>query len=155
MGCLKYFLLFALLMAIFEFLAASLPIIAISLVFIIIVYFAWRYNSIENRLKRFEKKYYISEAFLNTKKKIDKYIENCNDLNDHISILKNKRLGSNSILENPNIMIQAIIIMEGGNIKTLLMERVFIIVQEVFATMLECNLLNIFANILILNQQKK
>lgn len=97
MGCLGYFLLFALIMAAIEMIGIVLPYIGIAILIFLVCCAIKKYNSAEARLKRFEKKYYVSEKFLATKQRIEKYIKDCNELNEHILKLRSVRLGIRQI----------------------------------------------------------
>ncbi|MCU6748011.1 HNH endonuclease [Faecalicatena acetigenes] len=93
MGCLGWMLLVGIIGALIQ----VLPYIIGILIVIGIIYLIAKGNILEffrkYKLKKFEKKYYISEEFTNLKQRIKKYVDNCNDLNDHIKNLKDIHLG--------------------------------------------------------------
>lgn len=97
MGCLGYFIVFAIIMAIIEALTGLLPVIIPTIVVIAVLYWIIKRNPKEMflkfRLKRFETKYYRSEEFVSVKQRVQQYINNCNNLNEHIEELKNIHLG--------------------------------------------------------------
>lgn len=101
MGCLGYILLFILLMAAAEILGVLLPYIGIVVLIFLIYCVIKRSNPVAAfkrfKLKRFEKKYYASEEFLFTKQRVEKYIKDCNELNEHILELRSVRLGTRQI----------------------------------------------------------
>lgn len=105
MGCLGYFLLFALIMAIIEAVSGLLPVIIPTVIVIAVLYWVINWIIKQNlaekfrrfRIKRFEKKYYKSEAFISLKKRVQQYIMNCNSLNEHIEELKKVHLGINRL----------------------------------------------------------
>ena len=101
MGCLGTLLLFMLLMALAELIGMVIPYIGIALVVFIIFMFIKTHDPVKAywkfRLERFEKKYYISEEFLNIKRRIEKYVADCNELNEHIASLRNTHLGINKL----------------------------------------------------------
>lgn len=72
MGCLAWILI--ILLALFL-IYVSLPIFAV----LILIFIVW---------KIYEFLYYRSQKFLNMKQRIDVYIHNCNELNEHIESLK-------------------------------------------------------------------
>ncbi len=75
-----------------------LPYIGIFAVLVILFYAAIKLKPIERFRKylftRFELKYYESEEFWNTRRRVDKYIKERNELNQHISELKKIQLGA-------------------------------------------------------------
>lgn len=101
MGCLMYFMIFAIIMALIGAIVNMLPIIAIVVILIFSVRSIKKMNLPEKikkiRLKRFEDKYYSSNDFLTIKRRVEKYINNCNELNEHILELRNIHLGINKL----------------------------------------------------------
>lgn len=97
MGCLTYLIIFALIMALIEILVASLPVLVPILIGLVALYLIYKAHPIEAyrkyKFRKFEAKYYISEEFLELKQSVCAYIENCNDLNQHILELKDVHIG--------------------------------------------------------------
>lgn len=92
----EYFLIFLLLMAIAEFLSIIfLPVMSI----IFFLVFAWIFIKWfqKFRLRRCENKYYNSKEFFDVKQREKEYIENCNNLNNHVEELKNLHIGFNQL----------------------------------------------------------
>lgn len=97
MGCLGTLIVMAIIMAILEAIASVFSIIVIIFVFIIFAIGIAKLKPIEKykiyRFKKFEERYYASEEFVSIRKKVNKYVENCNELNKHIKKLKKTHLG--------------------------------------------------------------
>lgn len=93
MGCLGWILLTG---AIGLFLTALPYLISIAVI-VGFVYLIIKFNPLKRLraflLKKFENKYYNSEEFINLKKRIKNYVDNCNELNEHIKKLKEIHLG--------------------------------------------------------------
>lgn len=83
-GCLIEFLLLLLIVALFNFTIAGIPLI----VFLLFLFIAW---------KIYEFIFYKSNKFLTIKESIALYVKNCNELNEHIEELKNTHLGINQL----------------------------------------------------------
>lgn len=97
MGCLGYFLIFVVLLALVEFIIAYFPIIAVFIIIGIAMFLISRVDLIElyrrYKFEKLEAKYYISDEFLELKNSVKEYINNCNELNQHIIELKNTHIG--------------------------------------------------------------
>lgn len=101
MGCLGYLIIVGVIMIIIEAVIGLLPIIVPTIIIVIILYQIIKHNPVEMflrfKLNRFEKKYYQSEEFISVRQKVQQYIKNCNNLNEHIEELKNVHLGTSRL----------------------------------------------------------
>lgn len=103
MGCLGYFIVFAIIMALVQFLMELFNKIAPLLLGILLLFCTFVLIKVlkpiflKIKIRIFENRYYYSEDFLNLKQRVEKYIVNCNNLNNHILELRNVKLGVNQL----------------------------------------------------------
>lgn len=100
-GCLKYFITFFIIIILLEYAIGITAIIILIFIILFLIRKIIEKHPIEAykkyKFRKFEEKYYKSEEFFYLKNSVAKYIQNCNELNEHVLKLKNVHLGINQL----------------------------------------------------------